>query len=66
MAAGGGDLDADALEHLALVEAKMEAIKDFFGSFMLTELLKGMRLTGKYFFKRNRLLAIIPKDLHHC
>jgi len=30
----------------------MEAIKDFFGSFMLTELLKGMRLTGKYFFKR--------------
>ena len=30
----------------------MEAIKDFFGSLMLTELLKGMRLTGKYFFKR--------------
>jgi NADH-quinone oxidoreductase subunit I len=30
----------------------MEAIKDFFGSLMLAELLKGMRLTGKYFFKR--------------
>lgn len=30
----------------------MEAIKDFFGSLMLTEMLKGMRLTGKYFFKR--------------
>jgi NADH-quinone oxidoreductase subunit I len=30
----------------------MEAIKDFFGSLMLTEMLQGMRLTGKYFFKR--------------
>ncbi|HBT32297.1 NADH-quinone oxidoreductase subunit NuoI [Neopusillimonas maritima] len=30
----------------------MEAIKDFFGSLMLTEMLKGMRLTGKNFFKR--------------
>ncbi len=30
----------------------MEAIKDFFGSLMLSEMLKGMRLTGKYFFKR--------------
>ncbi|MFO7747194.1 MAG: NADH-quinone oxidoreductase subunit I, partial [Orrella sp.] len=30
----------------------MEAIKDFFGSLMLLELLKGMKLTGKYFFKR--------------
>ena len=30
----------------------MDAIKDFFGSFMLSEMLKGMRLTGKYFFKR--------------
>ena len=27
----------------------MEAIKDFFGSLMLIELLKGMKLTGKYF-----------------
>lgn len=30
----------------------MNAIKDFFGSLMLSEMLKGMRLTGKYFFKR--------------
>src|SRR5690554_462020 len=30
----------------------MEAIRDFFGSLMLTEMLKGMRLTGKNFFKR--------------
>ena len=30
----------------------MEAIKDFFGSLLLLELLKGMKLTGKYFFKR--------------
>lgn len=30
----------------------METIKDFFGSLMLTEMLKGMRLTGKNFFKR--------------
>lgn len=30
----------------------MEAIKDFFGSLMLSEMLKGMRLTGKYFFRR--------------
>ena len=30
----------------------MEAIKDFFGSLMLAEMLKGMRLTGRYFFRR--------------
>lgn len=30
----------------------MEAIKDFFGSLMLSEMLKGMRLTGRYFFRR--------------
>jgi NADH-quinone oxidoreductase subunit I len=30
----------------------MQAVKDFISSFMLTELLKGMRLTGKYFFAR--------------
>lgn len=30
----------------------MEAIKDFFGSLMLLEMFQGMRLTGKYFFKR--------------
>jgi len=30
----------------------MEAIKDFFGSLMLTEMFKGLRLTGKYLFRR--------------
>lgn len=30
----------------------MEAIKDFFGSLMLAEMFKGMKLTGKYFFRR--------------
>ena len=30
----------------------MEAIKDFFGSLMLKELLKGMALTGRYMFAR--------------
>lgn len=30
----------------------MEAIKDFFSSLMLSEMLKGMRLTGRYFFRR--------------
>ena len=30
----------------------MERLKDFLGSFMLTELIKGMALTGKYMFSR--------------
>ena len=30
----------------------MDRIKDFFGSMMLTELIKGMALTGKYMFSR--------------
>ncbi len=30
----------------------MEAIKDFFGSLMLKELLKGLALTGRYMFER--------------
>ena len=30
----------------------MQAIREFFSSFMLVELLKGMRLTGKYMFSR--------------
>jgi len=30
----------------------MDAIKDFFGSLMLKELLKGMALTGRYMFAR--------------
>jgi NADH-quinone oxidoreductase subunit I len=30
----------------------VEAIKDFFGSLLLTELFKGMALTGRYMFSR--------------
>ena len=30
----------------------MQAVKDFFSAFLLLELLKGMRLTGRYFFAR--------------
>ncbi len=30
----------------------MEAVKNFFSSFMLLEMLKGLRLTGRYFFAR--------------
>ena len=39
----------------------MQAVKDFISSFMLTELLKGMRLTGKYFFARKITLQY-PED----
>jgi len=31
-------------------------MKDFFASFMLVEMLKGLRLTGKYLFKRKMTL----------
>jgi len=34
----------------------MQKLKDFFASFMLVEMLKGMRLTGKYLFKRKATL----------
>ena len=30
----------------------MQAVREFLSSFMLAELLKGMRLTGRYFFAR--------------
>ena len=30
----------------------LAAIKDFANSFLLTELVKGMAVTGKYFFAR--------------
>jgi NADH-quinone oxidoreductase subunit I len=40
-------VDADALEHLA-----MSAVKDLFSTFFLTELFRGMKLTGKYFLSR--------------
>ena len=41
------------MEYLEVKRAnKMERVKDFFGSLLLTELLKGMALTGKYMFSR--------------
>src|SRR5690554_704109 len=30
----------------------MQRVKDFFSSFMLLEMLKGMKLTGRYLFSR--------------
>src|SRR5690606_4445392 len=39
----------------------MTAVKDFFTSFMLTELLKGLRLTGRYFFAR-KITALYPEE----
>ena len=30
----------------------MQGVKDFFSSFMLLEMLKGMKLTGRYLFSR--------------
>jgi NADH-quinone oxidoreductase subunit I len=44
-------VDADAVVDLE-GRLNMEAIKDFFGSLLLTELLKGMALTGRYMFAR--------------
>ncbi len=47
------------MEHLEVTRAgarrevaNMEAVRDFFSSFMLGEMLKGLKLTGKYFFAR--------------
>ena len=34
----------------------MEAIKDFFGSLMLRELIKGLALTGRYMWFLRRIL----------
>ena len=33
--------------------AQTASLKDFFSSFLLLELLKGMKLTGRHFFQRN-------------
>jgi len=33
--------------------AQTATLKDFFSSFLLLELLKGMKLTGRHFFQRN-------------
>ena len=39
----------------------MQAVKDFFSAFLLTELLKGMRLTGRYFFAR-KITVQFPEE----
>ncbi len=39
----------------------MEAIKDFFGSLMLRELLKGLALTGRYMFSR-KITVQFPEE----
>jgi NADH-quinone oxidoreductase subunit I len=49
-------LDPVAFQHLELKETTMStlsAVKDVLSSFMLTELFKGMAITGKHFFARN-------------
>ena len=39
----------------------MTAVKNFFSSFMLAELLKGLSLTGRYFFKR-KITVLYPEE----
>jgi NADH-quinone oxidoreductase subunit I len=41
-------VDADAVEHLAMIER----IQDFLRSFLLLELVKGLVLTGRHLFRR--------------
>ena len=39
----------------------MQAVKDFLGSLMLGELLKGLKLTGKYMFAR-KITVLYPEE----
>ena len=39
----------------------MSAVKDFISSFMLLELLKGLKLTGRYFFAR-KITVMYPEE----
>jgi NADH-quinone oxidoreductase subunit I len=39
----------------------MEAIKDFFGSLLLRELIKGLALTGRYMFAR-KITVLFPEE----
>ena len=39
----------------------MEAIKDFFSSLMLIEMIKGMALTGRYMFAR-KITVQFPEE----
>jgi NADH-quinone oxidoreductase subunit I len=53
-------VDADAVVDLE-GSLNMEAIKDFFGSLLLMELLKGMALTGRYMFSR-KITVLYPEE----
>src|SRR5882672_568702 len=53
---GGGPVDADSLEHLA-----MTRVLDFFRAFLLVELLKGMALTGRHLFAR-KITVQFPEE----
>ncbi|NLD70426.1 MAG: NADH-quinone oxidoreductase subunit NuoI [Limnobacter sp.] len=39
----------------------MEAVRNFFSSFMLKEMLEGLRLTGRYFFSR-KVTLLYPEE----
>jgi NADH-quinone oxidoreductase subunit I len=39
----------------------MQAVKEFFQSFMLLEMLRGMRLTGRYLFK-GKITILYPEE----
>jgi hypothetical protein len=54
LAGGGGSVDADPAQHLEMSRpmAQSASLKDFFSSFVLLELFKGMKLTGRHFFQK--------------
>src|SRR5713226_9575417 len=53
---GGGPVDADAVEPLA-----MTRVIEFFRSFLLLELLRGMMLTGRHLFER-KITVQFPEE----
>src|SRR3989442_12684430 len=53
---GGRPVDADAVEHLA-----MTRVLDFFKSFLLVALLRGMALTGRHLFAR-KITVQVPAE----
>src|SRR5690606_37341498 len=52
-------LDADAA--LDMVEVMLARLRDFFGTFLLVELVKGMVLTGRHFFAR-KVTVLYPEE----
>ena len=67
-----GPVDADPVQRLQVKQAmaidtlanrhQPFSLKDFLGSFMLLELFKGLRITGKYFFARKITVQFGRKD----